>query len=126
MARVEIRNVTRRFGTLEAVKDVPIAIEAGKFFTLLGPSGCGKTTIQRMIARFARARPADMDESLFEAARDPGTTPWGIFRRIILLPIMPALVAGFLMAFTFSIDDFVVTFFVAGVGVKPRRCRSAP
>ena len=52
MALLEIRNVTRRFGSLEAVKDVSLAIEAGEFFTLLGPSGCGKTTILRMIAGF--------------------------------------------------------------------------
>ena len=52
MALLDIRNVTRRFGTLEAVKDVSIAIESGEFFTLLGPSGCGKTTILRMIAGF--------------------------------------------------------------------------
>jgi spermidine/putrescine transport system ATP-binding protein len=52
MALLELRNVTRRFGTLEAVKDVTLSIEAGEFFTLLGPSGCGKTTILRMIAGF--------------------------------------------------------------------------
>ncbi|MFA4970933.1 MAG: ABC transporter ATP-binding protein [Sulfuritalea sp.] len=52
MTLLEIRNVTRRFGSLEAVKDVSISIEAGEFFTLLGPSGCGKTTILRMIAGF--------------------------------------------------------------------------
>ena len=52
MALLEIRNVTRRFGKLEAVKDVSLDIEAGEFFTLLGPSGCGKTTILRMIAGF--------------------------------------------------------------------------
>ena len=52
MALLEIRKLTRRFGALEAVKDVSLAIEAGEFFTLLGPSGCGKTTILRMIAGF--------------------------------------------------------------------------
>ena len=52
MALLELRNITRRFGDLEAVKDVTLAIEAGEFFTLLGPSGCGKTTILRMIAGF--------------------------------------------------------------------------
>ena len=52
MALLEIRNITRRFGSLEAVKDVTLDIEAGEFFTLLGPSGCGKTTILRMIAGF--------------------------------------------------------------------------
>ena len=52
MALLELKNITRRFGSLEAVKDVTLAIEAGEFFTLLGPSGCGKTTILRMIAGF--------------------------------------------------------------------------
>jgi spermidine/putrescine transport system ATP-binding protein len=52
VALLEIRNVTRRFGTLNAVDDVTLAIEAGEFFTLLGPSGCGKTTLLRMIAGF--------------------------------------------------------------------------
>jgi spermidine/putrescine transport system ATP-binding protein len=52
MALLELKNVTRRFGKLEAVKEVSLSIEAGEFFTLLGPSGCGKTTILRMIAGF--------------------------------------------------------------------------
>lgn len=52
MALLEIRNVTRRFGQLEAVKDVSLAVASGEFFTLLGPSGCGKTTLLRMIAGF--------------------------------------------------------------------------
>ncbi|WIM05013.1 MAG: ABC transporter ATP-binding protein [Candidatus Nitricoxidivorans perseverans] len=52
MALLELKNLTRRFGSLEAVKDVSLSIGAGEFFTLLGPSGCGKTTILRMIAGF--------------------------------------------------------------------------
>ena len=70
------------------------------------------------VAVIVRARLAGMDESIFEAARDLGATPWATFRRITLPLIMPALMAGFLMAFTLSIDDFVITFFVAGVGVN--------
>ena len=69
------------------------------------------------VAVIVRARLASMDESIFEAARDLGATPWATFRRITLPLILPALAAGFLMAFTLSIDDFVITFFVAGVGV---------
>src|SRR5690348_6443343 len=52
MALLEIRNVTRRFGSYTAVDNVSIDVEAGEFFTLLGPSGCGKTTLLRMIAGF--------------------------------------------------------------------------
>ena len=70
------------------------------------------------VAVIVRARLAGMDESIFEAARDLGASPWATFRRITLPLIMPALLAGFLMAFTLSIDDFVITFFVAGVGVN--------
>jgi spermidine/putrescine transport system ATP-binding protein len=52
VALLELCNVTRRFGEMEAVKGVTLTVEAGEFFTLLGPSGCGKTTILRMIAGF--------------------------------------------------------------------------
>jgi len=52
MALLEIKNITRRFGAFEAVKNVSFDVAAGEFFTLLGPSGCGKTTILRMIAGF--------------------------------------------------------------------------
>lgn len=46
-----------------------------------------------------------------------GATPWRTFTRVTFPLIVPAIVAGFLMSFTLSIDDFVITFFVAGVGV---------
>lgn len=69
------------------------------------------------VAIIVRARLAGMDESIFEAARDLGATPWRTFRHITLPLILPGVVAGFLMSFTLSIDDFVITFFVAGVGV---------
>ncbi|MCU0840256.1 MAG: ABC transporter ATP-binding protein [Thiobacillaceae bacterium] len=52
MSLLEIRDVTRRFGAFEAVKEVSFGVEGGEFFTLLGPSGCGKTTLLRMIAGF--------------------------------------------------------------------------
>ena len=70
------------------------------------------------VAVIVRARLAGMDESIFEAARDLGATPWETFRLVTLPLILPAVVAGFLMSFTLSIDDFVITFFTAGVGVK--------
>jgi spermidine/putrescine transport system permease protein len=69
------------------------------------------------VAIIVRARLAGMDESIFEAARDLGATPWQTFRLVTLPLIMPGVIAGALMAFTLSIDDFVITFFTAGVGV---------
>ena len=69
------------------------------------------------VAIIVRARLAGMDESIFEAARDLGATPWQTFRLVTLPLIMPGVIAGALMAFTLSIDDFVITFFTAGAGV---------
>ena len=69
------------------------------------------------VAIIVRARLAGMDESIFEAARDLGASPWQTFRLVTLPLIMPGVVAGALMAFTLSIDDFVITFFTAGAGV---------
>jgi spermidine/putrescine transport system permease protein len=68
------------------------------------------------VALVVRARLAGMDESLTEAARDCGATPWQAFHRVTLPLIMPGVIAGALMAFTLSIDDFVITFFTAGAG----------
>ena len=70
------------------------------------------------VAIVVRARLSGMDESIFEAARDLGATPWQGFRLITLPLILPAVIAGFLMSFTLSLDDFVITFFTAGVGIK--------
>lgn len=69
------------------------------------------------VAIIVRARLAGMDESIFEAARDLGATQWEGFRHITFPLILPGVLAGFLMSFTLSIDDFVITFFTAGVGV---------
>ena len=68
------------------------------------------------VAIVVRARLAGMDESLVEAARDLGATPFRAFRLITLPLIMPGVIAGALMAFTLSIDDFVITYFTAGAG----------
>ena len=68
------------------------------------------------VAIVVRARLSGMDESLVEAARDCGATPWQAFWHVTLPLIMPGVIAGALMAFTLSIDDFVITFFTAGAG----------
>jgi ABC-type Fe3+/spermidine/putrescine transport system ATPase subunit len=49
---IELHDIVKRFGALEAVSHVSLDIHAGELFTLLGPSGCGKTTILRLIGGF--------------------------------------------------------------------------
>jgi spermidine/putrescine transport system permease protein len=63
-----------------------------------------------------RARLSGMDRSVEEAALDLGANPVQTFMRVTLPLILPGVMAGALLAFTLSFDDFVITFFVAGVG----------
>ena len=55
-----------------------------------------------------------MDPNLFEAAQDLGCSPFTELRKVILPEIMPGVVSGFLMSFTFSLDDFVISYFTSG------------
>ena len=52
MARVQINNIKKSYGSVVALQDISLDIPSGSFFTLLGPSGCGKTTLLRTIAGF--------------------------------------------------------------------------
>lgn len=63
-----------------------------------------------------RSRLRKLDPQLEEAARDLGATPWQAFRRVTLPLLQPAVAGAALLAFTVSLDDFVVTFFTAGPG----------
>lgn len=63
-----------------------------------------------------QSRLAQMDESLEEAAMDLGARPWKVFFLVTLPLIFPALAAGWLLAFTLSIDDLVIASFVSGPG----------
>jgi len=63
-----------------------------------------------------RARLSGMDGSMEEAAQDLGASPVQTFLRVTLPLILPGVMAGALLAFTLSFDDFVITFFVSGVG----------
>lgn len=59
-----------------------------------------------------------LDENLYEAALDLGARPFYAFRHVVLPEIMPGIINGLLLAFTLSIDDFVISFFTAGNGVS--------
>ena len=61
-------------------------------------------------------RLAGMDRTLDEASTDLGATPFGTFWQVTLPQLYPAVLAGALLAFTFSFDDFLLSFFVSGVG----------
>ena len=67
-----------------------------------------------LVIVIVRSRIAGMDRTLIEASADLYATPWATFRQVTLPQIFPAILAGFLLSFTFSFDDFIVAFFVAG------------
>ena len=68
------------------------------------------------VAIVVRARLVGFDRSLEEAAQDLGANELQTFRHVTLPLLMPGILAGALLAFTLSLDDFVITFFTAGVG----------
>jgi spermidine/putrescine transport system permease protein len=84
--------------------------------------GLGTITIAHVafnisfVAIVVLARLHGMGKDLEEAAMDLGAGPLTTFFRVTLPQILPGVVAGALLAFTMSFDDFVITFFVAGVG----------
>jgi spermidine/putrescine transport system permease protein len=67
-----------------------------------------------LVIVLVRARIAGMDRALIEASEDLYATPWRTFMQITLPQLFPAILAGFLLSFTFSFDDFIISFFVAG------------
>lgn len=106
-----------------AMPDILMGVSLLLFFIMLNMSlGLISITLAHItfcigfVALSVQARMSSIDRSLTEAARDLGATPWQCFRKITLPLLAPGILAGALMAFTLSIDDFVITFFVAGVG----------
>ncbi len=108
-----------------AIPEILVGVSLLIFFVMLNLTlGMLSVTLAHIafsmgfVAIVVRSRLSGMDESLTEAARDCGATPWQAFRRVTLPLIMPGVVAGALMAFTLSIDDFVITFFTAGANTS--------
>ncbi len=87
---IQLKNIVKRFGTLEAVSHVSLEIRDGELFTLLGPSGCGKTTILRLIGGFHRP---DEGEVYFGEKAVSGIPPYErnigmVFQNYALWPHM--------------------------------------
>ena len=69
-----------------------------------------------LVMLLVRARLSGMDRTHVEASFDLYGTPWRTFWQITFPQLLPAIVAGFLLSFTFSFDDYVITYFVSGAG----------
>jgi spermidine/putrescine transport system permease protein len=69
-----------------------------------------------IVLLLVRARLTGMDRTLVEASSDLYATPWRTFRQVTFPQLLPAIIAGFLLSFTFSFDDYVITSFVSGPG----------
>lgn len=105
------------------IPDIAMALSTLLFFVIMGIALSRNTILIAhvafniaFVAIIVRARLANMDDDLEEAAADLGANEWITFRRITLPLLMPGIVAAALLAFTLSIDDFVISFFVAGPG----------
>ncbi len=90
---VELRAVTKRFGSLTAVNAVTLKVRKGEFLSLLGPSGCGKTTSLRLIAGFEQP---DEGELLIGGMSAAGSPPYKrdvntVFQQYALFPHMSVL-----------------------------------
>jgi spermidine/putrescine transport system permease protein len=130
-AAMALRNVGRRtrmaFDTFMymalIVPEIVIAIASLLFFVTiklpLGPLAIVVTHAvfnTSLVTLIVRARLAGMDRSLEEASADLGASRWGTFKRVTLPQLFPAVLAGALLAFTFSFDDVILSSFVGGPG----------
>jgi len=105
------------------IPDIAMAVMLLLFFVLVKmPLGRYTVIISHIafnisfVAIVVRARLAQFDESLEEAAQDLYANHWETFRRATLPLLMPGILGGALLAFTLSLDDFVITFFTSGPG----------
>lgn len=105
------------------IPDIVLAIALLSFFTFLRFTlGLHSIILSHVVFNIAfvcavvRARLASFDWSLIEASTDLGAHGWTTFRRITLPLLLPAIIAAALLAFTLSIDEFIIAYFTAGAG----------
>jgi len=124
------RHRFRRQGLLDALITIPIVIPeivmASSLLMLFAAAGLRLGLLSVVMAHVGfsvsyavivvRSRLAGFDRSLEEAAMDLGAGPWRTFLKVTLPGIAPGVLAAALLVFALSIDDYVITSFVAGVG----------
>lgn len=105
------------------IPDIVLAVALLSFFSQLGATlGLHTIIISHVIFDLAfvcaivRARLKNFDYSIVEASRDLGASAWTTFWRVMFPVLAPAIVAGALLAFTLSVDEFIIAFFTAGAG----------
>jgi spermidine/putrescine transport system permease protein len=101
--------------------EIVLGVALASFFVSLGlPRGLGTIFVSHVmfcipfVAVTVRARAANLDRSLEDAAMDLGANPFVTFVKVTLPLIFPGILAGWLLAFALSMDDFVITQFVSG------------
>ncbi len=105
------------------IPDIVLAVALLSFFSRLNLTmGLHTIVISHVVFDLAfvcsvvRARLKNFDYSIVEASRDLGASGWTTFWRITFPVLLPAIVAGALLAFTLSVDEFIIAFFTAGAG----------
>lgn len=126
MYRYHFRGKTALDGMLYlpiVIPEIVMGISLLAFYALVGiPLGITTVIIAHItfcvpfVVVIVRARLEGFDRSLEEAARDLGASEWKTFRYVTLPVIGPGVLAGALLSFTLSIDDLIISFFVAGPG----------
>lgn len=109
------------------VPEICLGVAFLMFFAAIGwptdlvwPFNLGAITIAHItfcfpfVTMVVRSRLASFNREQEEAARDLGASEWQVFRDVLIPHIKPALVAGALLSFTLSLDDFVITYFTSG------------
>jgi spermidine/putrescine transport system permease protein len=112
--------------------DILMGMSLLAFFVALGVE-LGMTTIWiahvtfsvSFVTMVVLGRLQDFDFTLLDAARDLGASPWTATRKVLVPLLLPGIFAGGLLAFTLSIDDYVITFFVSGPGTTTLPLRVA-
>jgi spermidine/putrescine transport system permease protein len=110
IAAVSVFNLVNPFLAALSSEESPLKLTLG-LWTVIASHVLFNLAVVVLVVR---ARLATLDKNLVEAAQDLYATPSGVFRQVLLPLLLPSIVAGGLLAFTFSLEDYIITSFVAG------------